>query len=210
MHIKKRGNNVTLYRSVWVPKGVCGNTHGFSQQKFVASMREDSTTVPTGVAVLLTPEETTFVEQRVCAPAKAALAEAAAAAATREADPIWRIHEAVRLLEDAALRSATVAVSEAYTNRIGAAVAKFRTYGQSTRPSAPAPQSDPLRDALNALHGAAQAVRAGRYGNGPVEGMKSTPIYARWLELQEALDGASDESLMRCLQARGFVKTRQR
>ncbi len=53
------------------------------------------------------------------------------------------------------------------------------------------------------------AVKTGRYGNGPAEGMKSTPIYARWLELQDALEGTQEESLMRCLQARGFVKTRR-
>ena len=71
-------------------------------------------------------------------------------------------------------------------------------------------QTDPLRDALTSLQAAARAVKTGRYGNGPPEGMKSTPIYALWLDLQEALEGPQEESLMRCLQARGFVKTRQR
>jgi len=40
--------------------------------------------------------------------------------------------------------------------------------------------------------------------------MKSTAVYARWLELQSALEGSDEGSLMRSLQARGFVKTRQR
>lgn len=211
MHIKKRGNSVTLYRSSWIPKGSCGNTHGFSQQKFVASLPEDSIAIPAHVLSLLTAVEAEFVEQRVCIPARAAIAEAQSAAARKEADPIWRIQAAVRLLEEAAERSANALVPDAHVSRVGVAVDNIRTISrQNPRPNAPLSPSDPLRDALVALQSAAHAVKAGRYGNGPAEGMKSTPIYARWLELQEALDGSGEKSLMRCLQARGFVKTRQR
>ena len=211
MHIKKRGKNAMLYRSSWVPKGTCGNTHGFSQQKFVASLREDSTAIPANIEDLLTLEEAAFVEQRICAPARAAMAEAQGAAKRKEADPIWRIQAAVRLLEEAAERSVNALVPDAHVSHAGIAVAKIRIIGQqNTRQNAPVTQSDPLRDALAALHSAARAVKTGRYGNGPAEGMKSTPTYARWLELQDALEGSHDRSLMRCLQARGFVKTRQR
>ena len=124
---------------------------------------------------------------------------------------MWRIEEAVRLLEEAATRSADALVPEVGLSRITAAAEKIRTIGQqSTRPPIATVQTDPLRDALTSLQAAARAVKTGRYGNGPPEGMKSTPIYALWLDLQEALEGPQEESLMRCLQARGFVKTRQR
>lgn len=83
MHIKKRGNTLSLYRSVWVPKGTRGNTHGFSQQKFVASLPEGSTDIPAHVRDLLTQHETQFVEQSICAPARAAQAEARVATALR-------------------------------------------------------------------------------------------------------------------------------
>lgn len=211
MHIKKRNNTLSLYRSVWVPKGVCGNTHGFSQQKFVASLPEDTTVIPENIADYLTPQEAAFVEHRICSPARAAQAEARAAAVKREADPVWRIEEAARLLDEAAVRSAEALVPEVRVHRIVTAACKIHTIGQqSTRSNPAVVHSDPLRDALAALQTAAQAVKAGRYGNGPSEGMKSTSIYALWLELQEALEGAQEGSLMRCLQARGFVKTRQR
>lgn len=211
MHIKKRGNTLSLYRSVWVPKGTRGNTHGFSQQKFVTSVPEGSTDIPAHVRDLLTEQETHFVEQSICAPARAAQAQARAAAARLEADPVWRIEEAVRLLEEAATRSADALVPEVRVSRITAAAGKIRTIGQQgTRPPIATVQTDPMRDALISLQAAARAVKTGRYGNGPAEGMKSTPIYARWLELQDALEGPKEESLMRCLQARGFVKTRQR
>lgn len=211
MHIKKRGNTLSLYRSVWVPKGTRGNTHGFSQQKFVASVPEGSIDIPAHVRELLTQHETQFVEQSICAPARAAQAEARAATARREADPVWRIEEAVRLLEEAATCSTDALVPEVRLSRITAAAGKIRTIGQQgTRPPITSVQTDPLRDALTSLQAAARAVKTGRYGNGPAEGMKSTSVYALWLDLQEALEGPQEESLMRCLQARGFVKTRQR
>lgn len=211
MHIKKRGNTLSLYRSVWVPKGSCGNTHGFAQQKFVASLADGATSIPANVRGRLSSEEAAFVEHRICSPARVAFNETQAAAIKREADPLWRINEAVRLLEEAAGKSSEALVPQASVARAVSAAEKIQIIGhQGALSRQTGPLTDTLRDAVVALKASAQAVKSGRYGNGPSEGMKSTPVYALWLELQEALEGSNEDSLMRCLQARGFVKTRVR
>jgi len=211
MHVKTRGHTCSLYRSVWVSKGTQNNSHGFSRQKFVASLSNKCTEVPPDVAALLTDEEVAFVDRRVCEKARTLEFLAQHAREKREKDPLWRIAEATRLLDEAAVRSENALVPDTVIAKVSAAASRVQTLTPAATRLATAPaQTDPLRDALAALKTAAQAVRSGRYGSGPAEGMKSTAVYARWLELQSALEGTDESSLMRSLQARGFVKTRQR
>lgn len=212
MHLKKRGNLVSLYRSTWVPKGAAGNTHGFSQQRFVGSLPANSTGFPPELAAKLNDEERAFVDKAVFGPARAAAERQAVEVRLRERDPIWRIEQAVSLIEEAAQRSEASKVPQSRVTSITQAAAGIKTFETSTaKPvAAPAAQSDPLKDAIAALKLAAEAVRQGRYSTAPAEGMKSTRPYKLWVEIQEAMDGAHEGSLMRALQSRGYVKTRSK
>ena len=72
MHIKFRSARAILYRSLWVPKGACGNTHGYSVQNYVGSLPLESIEVPTDLAALLSTEELAVVDSKVCGPARRA------------------------------------------------------------------------------------------------------------------------------------------
>ncbi len=212
MHLKKRGNLVSLYRSTWVPKGTAANTHGFSQQRFVGSLPANSTQLPPELAAKLDDAEKAFVDRAVFGPARAAAERLAVEARLRERDPIWRIEQAVSLIEEAALRSEASKVPQSRVASITQTAAGIKTFESITAKAVAAPtaQSDPLKDAIAALKLAAEAVRQGRYSTAPAEGMKSTRPYKLWVEIQEAMDGAHEGSLMRALQSRGYVKTRSK
>ncbi len=68
--------------------------------------------------------------------------------------------------------------------------------------------TDPLTDALTAIRAGAQAVSAGRYGKAPAEGVRNTRAYKLWAQLFDAMQGEAEGSLLRALQASGFVKKR--
>jgi hypothetical protein len=212
MHLKRRGNLVSLYRSTWVPKGSAGNTHGFSQQRFVGSLPANSTQLSPELVAKLDDAERAFVDKAVFGPARAAAERLAVEARLRERDPIWRIEQAVSLIEEAAQRSETNKVPLARVTSVMKAASGIQTFESSDAKPAPGPtaQSDPMKDAIAALKLAAEAVRQGRYSTAPAEGMKSTRPYKLWVEIQEALDGAHEGSLMRALQSRGYVKTRSK
>ncbi len=224
MHIKFRSARAILYRSLWVPKGTCGNTHGYSVQNYVGSLPLESIEVPTDLAALLSIEEVATVDSRVCAPARRAADEAKRTAERREADPIWRLEEAARLIAEAAIRSEKGVVPDSKLAAIQTAVAAVKSVSQF-RPAAvvpPAPiaakpavtpateRADALRDALEAINAARVAVLAGSYGSAPKEGVRTTYAYKKWADILQAVTGTTGDSLMRALQTRGFAKTRGR
>lgn len=145
----------------------------------------------------------------------------ARAAELREADPIWRLDEAARLAMEAAEHSQRGAVPNVKVVAVQGALSKVRTIthaqapshaqGQPSSHAAPTEQtkSDPLRDALAAIKAARDAVLAGRYGFAPAEGVRNTHPYKLWTDVFEAIEGSTGNSLMRALQAKGFVKTRE-
>lgn len=206
MHIKKRGNRALLYRSVWVPKGSDGNTHGFSRQVYVASLPLQATEIPPDTDPKLTPDERSFVEQRVVRPARQALARSQADAQKRARDPLWRLEEGLRLLREAAVLSTQGAVPAARVRELHAALASIHFIGASPRPA----ERDPLEAAVESLRNAARAVANGHYGPAPEEGVRKSPIYVRWLEISEHVDGSAPDGLLRQLQARGWVKAKGR
>ena len=224
MHIKRRGNRAMLYRSSWVPKGANGNTHGYSVQTFVASTPLDAEALPPDLAEKLTTDEAEFLETKIFHPARQAVQQRARAAELREVDPIWRLDEATRLTLEAAERSELGSVPNARVVAVQAALSRVRTITQPGAafsgqaglnsgiqvPHNGQSKSDPLSVALIAIKAARDAVLAGHYRSAPAEGVRNTHPYKLWADIFEAIEGSNGNSLMRALQAKGFVKTRQK
>ncbi|CQR41340.1 conserved protein of unknown function [Thiomonas sp. OC7] len=209
MHIKIRRNYALLYRSNWVPKGSADNTHGYTQQRYVGSILLTATSIPAPLQSRLSSDELSFVESKVCTPARQRAAEQQRATEQRENDPGWRVEEAVRLLGEAADRSAGRPVAAATLERVQQAVS--RLHAKSSVVTAVTTKStDPLTDALTAIRAAAQAVTSGRYGKAPAEGVRTTRTYKTWSQLLDAVQGENDGSLLRALQECGYVKRRGR
>lgn len=204
MHFKKRGNRISLYRSHWIPKSD-DMPHGYTHQRFVGSIEADAVEVSFELRQLLTPDELSQLEQRVLRPAAAARDAAANDAARREQDPVWRIREATRLIEEAAVRSKARPVSNFFVEELRtSASALVLTTPHTTQPPI---KADPLNDALIAIKAAAQAVERGQYGRAPETGFRKTQVFRRWTEILAAVDGESG-SLLRALQSAGFASRR--
>ncbi len=206
MHFKRRGNRISLYRSHWVPKGP-DVPHGYTHQTFVGSIESDATSLPTQLALLLTPSECAMVGRRIIGPATLAKETARKQALLHQVDPVWRLTEALRLVEEAAAHSLTSAVSAVRTERVLAALKKVRT----VEPPQAAPQtpvSDPLQDAVKAIQAATAAVQCGRYGRAPASGFRKTSVFRRWTDILAAVDGG-EKSLLRALQSAGFASRRK-
>ena len=207
MHLKTRRGRALLYRSEWVPRGAVGNTHGFTKQFYVGSIAADATEVPAELLKRLTKEEVEFVEKSVCQPARERIADQAREAERRERDPAWRVAEAARLAEEAVERSVEQPLSAVTVTRLREKVERLRIAGDQAKPRA-GPAADPLAEAVSAVRAAAQAVATGRYGKAPAEQVRTTRAYRMWAELLELVQGNTDASLLRALQATGFVKKR--
>lgn len=207
MNFKRRGNSISLYRSTWVPKGP-GVPHGYTCQTYVGTIQADALNLPTNLAERLSPAECAALERRVLGPARLAHEEATRRARLREADPRWRLDEALRLVNEAVALSQNASVTDSLTKAIKSAVEKVTTIGSSTtydKTQAP----DALREAHRAITAAATAVRSGQYGRGPENGFRKTSVYRQWTEIQQAVDG-SEQSLLRALQDAGYASRRMR
>ena len=209
MHLKFRRGNALLYRSQWVPKGAIANTHGYSCQVYVGSIGLGAARIPEALLPKLSEDEHAFIDAKVCAPARDAAERQRREAEHRERDPGWRLEEATRLVDEAAERSVEQPVTAVTSERLMDAVARLRVTGNP-----PVAQSeltsDPLAEALAAARAATQAVASGRYGKSPAEGVRTTRAYKLWAQLFDAVQGEAEGSLLRNLQARGFVKRRGR
>ena len=207
MHIKQRRGRALLYRSTWVPKGVEGNSHGFTRQVYVVSIAADATEVPAELRERLTEDEVEFVEKTVCQPARERIADQAREAERRERDPAWRVDEASRLVEEAVERSVQQPVPAVTVTRLRETVEQLRVAGDQAKPRA-GPPADPLAEALSAIRSAAQAVASGRYGKAPAKDVRGTRPYRLWAQVLDAVQGEGDGSLLRALQDKGYVKRR--
>lgn len=213
MHKKTRGKTACLYRSRWVPKGADGNTHGYAVQTFVGSLPVDACSVPEELASRLTEQERHYVETTICRPAREAAERARREAEQREADPLWRLAEAARLVDESGLRSQQRRVPRARVEAVHDALSRVQVL-DPVEARTPDRRPDPLQEALTAVRAAAAAVRSGAYGRAPENGVRSTRPYRLWSDIWEAVcgtdGGPASGSLMRALQDRGFAKTRQR
>ena len=209
MHLKFRRDGALLYRSLWVPKGTDANTHGFSRQHYVGSLPVTTEAIPDALRARLSEDEHAFIDARICAPAKEAAERQRLEEERRERDPGWRLEEATRLVGEAAERSAEQPVTAATVAAVRDAINRLRVTG-NPQAADPATTPDPLAEALAAARAAAQAVASGRYGKAPAEGVRNTRAYKLWAQLFDAVQGEAEGSLLRNLQARGFVKRRGR
>ena len=212
MHIKKRGLRAMLYRSVWIKKGVEGNSHGFSRQTFVASLGVDSQSLTEKLTALLSAEEAGYVDKNLLVPARLAAEAFRVQAESERRDPVRRLDEAAKLVREAAALSAEAVVPHGRIKAIADALATVKSLGDPALPSAPRQQvqkSEPLVEALNAIRAAAQAVREGHYGHAPVDGARRSKPYEIWMEISREIDGTSGpDGLLRALQSCGWVKVR--
>ena len=207
MHIKQRRGRALFYRSEWVPRGAAGNTHGFTRQAYMGSIALDATAVPEALRERLSEDDVAFVEDKVCRPARDRIADQAREAEQRERDPGWRVAEAMRLVDEAVERSAERPVAAVSVTQLQEKVERLRVAGDQAKPRA-GPAADQLAEAVSAVRAAAQAVANGRYGKAPAEQVRTTRTYRMWAELLELVQGNTDASLLRALQATGFVKKR--
>lgn len=206
VNFKQRGQRIYLYRSRWVRKAV-DNPHGYATQEYVGSLPSQSVSIPDALSKKLSDVEVRSVELRVCQPARSAARLTEAETARREADPLWRLDEAARLLCDAAERSQNQHVSRQRVEAILAQASRILVIDSSNGRPPAIERKDRMLEALNALRLAAQAVREGAYGNAPAEGVRSTRTYALWADILEAVTGER-ASLLRALQSRGFAKAK--
>lgn len=207
MNLKRRGNRVSLYRSMWVSKGP-GVSHGHTRQTFIGSLKADATEVPPALAAQLTPDECVDLERKLLAPAAAAREEASRLSKQREADPAWRLEEALRLVNEAVERSQALPVLTTRPQLLKAAVDRLKTLGFASAAPQTTTNADSLREALRAIAAASEAVRQGRYGRGPLSGFRKTAVFRQWTEILAAVDGG-ERSLLRALQDAGFASRRK-
>ncbi len=197
-----------LYRSRWVPKGAAGNTHGYAVQTYVGSLPSDSCAIPDALAAGLTEEQRAYVERSICAPARALAERTRQEAVQREGDPVWRLTEAGRLVDEAVECSHRRRVPRETVQPIAEALGRVKVVGAPEQRPSP-PSADPLAEALSAIRAAANAVREGAVGSAPDTGARTTRPYTLWAQIVAEVDGTADRSLLEALQARGFVKRRR-
>lgn len=209
MILKRRGQQLAIYRSRWVVKGP-GVPHGYAVQDYMGSMASDANAIPEEVAIKLTPIECQELERRVLEPARQARQLALQAEERRERDPVWRLLDAQKLVVQAAERSQGAPVSRHYLDALQRELARVQLDAPALKPpeQGERPQ-DALNQALKAVRAAAQAVRDGAYGRAPATGVRETRTYKLWAEIVEAIEGGQS-SLLRALQDRGFAKSRKR
>lgn len=208
MHIKRRGSRAMLYRSHWVAKGAQGNTHGYSLQRFVGSLPIDAQELPEKLCVRLTPSEQAFVEERVLQPARQAAERALRLAAARVRDPLWRVDEAMRLLKEVSSLAAERPIPPGRVKDLHDAVKALPGLSPSDDPNRSS--RDPLSAAVAALQIAAEAVAAGHYGSPAPGASRKSSVYQQWQSVTRHVEGGGSGgiSLLKALQARGWVKTR--
>lgn len=217
MQIRKRNGRAVLWRTSWVPKGAEGNSHGYRTEKYVGSLPLAATELPVELAAKLNLEEKDLLKARILEPARRAEAERERAAAAHEADPVWRIEDALRLLDEALTRSHESheahgsPVSSELLARLHDAIARWPARPARRAPLSGSARSEPnvLQPVIAAMEHAASAVRAGALGAPTAGKVRTTPAYHAWSAISaHVLDSKREDTLLRALQDAGVVKRR--
>lgn len=210
MYLKKlRNNRVALVESRYVRKGANGNTHGYSAPMTLCRLSAEATSLPTELAKRLNEGQLRYLEEKLLVPNRRREAEAKAAADARAKDPRWRLQEAARLVAEARLLCQHKAVNTAV---IAALRCELDALQPPSKPTTPAPvrTEDPLKAAILAVRAASRSVTGGHYGDAPKASVRETEVYKLWQELNEAVSDAGSDSLLKSLQGRGWVKSKQK
>lgn len=210
MQIKYRHQSALLYRAQWVRKGEQDNTHGFTRATFVGSMPRDAQEIPERLADKLDATERSLVEQRLCEPARERARLELERARQHAADPSWRLREALGLIDAAIPLCEVQAVAPSLLEALRVALRRLPGQRIAALPASGEPEAqDPLEQAVGKVEQAAAAVREGLYGQAPKSNARGTAVYSSWERLQDAVQGDADDSLLRALQRRGFVKRKR-
>ena len=210
MYLKKlRNNRVALVESRYVRKGANGNTHGYSAPTTRCRLSAEATSLPTDLAKRLNEDQLRYLEDKLLVPNRRREAEAKAAAEARAKDPRWRLQEAARLVAEARLLCQHRAVDTAVITSVRTELDALQP---PSKPNTPAPvrTEDPLKTAILAVRAASRLITGGHYGDAPEAGVRETEVYRLWQELNEAVSDAGAESLLKSLQSRGWVKSKQK
>lgn len=208
--INLRGRRAYLYRRKWISAGP-GVPHGYPAEEYLGAIDVDATEVPAALSALLNEPELAQLHEKVLQPAAETRVQVSAQAERRARDPAWRVQEAARLLVEAAELSERERVLRSDLQQVTRALERvcvLDAHIRAGQPPATRPV-DSLAEALAAVKAATVAVREGAYGQAPSEGARGTRPYRLWAELVEAFEGERS-SLLRALQAQGFVKSRRR
>ena len=158
-------------------------------------------------------DELAYLKEQVLRPARQAAEAIRVRDENQRRDPIQRFDSAGELIREAAVLSQVAVVPYVRVKGLGDALSGVKTFGSIPTPTPcrqPEPvRLDPLVEALKAIHTVAKAIRDGHYGNASVDGARNSRVYATWLEISREVDGTDGNvSLLRALQARGWVKVR--
>lgn len=209
MQIRRRRQLATLWRSTWVPKGTDGNTHGYKREHYVGSLPLDALVIPAQLAARLTPDERVLVQQRVIGPALQHEEQLLQAQVEREADPVWRLAEATRLMDEAAERARRRPLDGSAVAGVQAALSRLQPSAVHPAPMAPDGVSQ-LRAIRDAMREAASAIRNGALGRPPSNDVRSTSAYKAWSDIYAEVAPGRSGNLLDALQQSGFVKRRGR
>lgn len=174
----------------------------------MGSLPINSVSIPELLMGRLTPAEVDFVEKQILLPARLAEEHERKVAAARQKDPLWRLEDAQLLLEQVAALSQESSVPASRIRALKDAMAGIQVYPRPT--SATEQPTDPLREAVCSLETAAKAVSGGRYGRATPGSSRRSKVYENWQAIVRHVEGgnAGSESLLRALQATGWVKSR--
>lgn len=203
--IRKNKHTARIMRQQYVRKGSEDNDHGFVRQVPLATISLSATQVPPKISEILSTKELEHLQRLVIQPAIQHAERLRKAAEVRERDPVWRLHEAIKWLEEAAQRSEHAAIPDALRQRLDTASAGFlpSPVNQHCR-------ADPIDEAIKFVKQATAAVEQGYYGRNTEEPVrKDTPAAKRWADLRAVLLDETD-SLQAALQETGWVVKRNR
>ncbi|WP_323012237.1 hypothetical protein [Castellaniella sp.] len=204
--IKKNKFSARIIRRTYVPKGMQDNTHSFFEDTTVGNIPLAATELPPGFPAL-TEHEFGRVESSVFEPARQLAITQRLAEAEHEADPVWRVMEAMKWIGEAAARSENRPLAADVGQDLLAAMQSLKT---NEPYSAPATR-DPLEAVSAAARAAIIAIKDGCYGtNNAGSSMKDSPAAIAWAKVRAVVLDDGTGSVKGALQEKGWVKSRGR
>lgn len=177
------------------------NPHGYVRTIPLATISLTATEVPGNIAELLSTKERAHLEKSIIFPARNEAERQKQEQEARERDPVWRVHEAIAWLEQAAKRVQQRPVDRQLLARLHETVAELGP--------AVVENVDPLDAAIASVRVAISAVEQDAYGRNQGLVRKDTLPAKKWTELR-GLVLENPSSLVAALQDAGWVVKRER